>query len=707
MAHLLLDCASPDQAAGPRHHTARLGARRAIGPWENGPTVEGVGPTDTAEQSIGDRARDALGRHAWSEAHELLSDADAAGSLEPDELELLADASWWVGKLPAAIEARERAYAGYVKDGNPVMAAAAAAALGHENLLRGTYPVAAAWLNRADRHLAGIDDTIVHGWLAVVRAFQLSLEGRYEEVLAQSERAGELAATFGDRNLGTLALSCEGLARIHHGEVEKGLAQVDEATIAAVGGEIEPATAGGVCCSTIEACAALGDWKRAAQWTEAQDRWCRREHINGFPGMCRVFRAGIKRLRGDWLEAESEARRATDELAGFLPAAVGMAQYEIGLIRLRRGDLTSAEESLTRAHALGRHPEPALSLVRLAQGRVDVALASIRRALDEPDTSPSWASPQSSELGRLALLPAQAEIALAAGDVALARAAADELTGLAQRFPSVASAAAAAQTAGEVLAAEGDPGGAARLLRKAVEHWTDFDAPYDAARARMSLGTVYHLTGDDGAARLELQAARTELERLGAVGDLRRAEQALDALGGDEARSSGARQRVARTFVFTDIVDSTRLNELLGDDAWGSLIRWHDQTIRSIAAEHAGEEVKGTGDGFFLAFADTDDAIEAAIAIQRRFDAQRTSQGFAPALRIGIHRAEANRAGLDYTGTGVNLAARVEAAAAGGEVLVSGETLGVARRQFRESDRRSVEMKGFAESVDVVAIDWR
>jgi class 3 adenylate cyclase len=677
---------------------------------------QGNGQTDVTERSIGERARELLGRHAWAEAFELLTAADADGALTPDELELLAQASWWVGRLPGAIEARERAYAGYVKGGDRVMAAAAAASLGQDNLIRGTYPVAAAWLNRAERHLAGIDDTIVHGWLAVIRAFQLSLEGRFDEALAASERAGALAATFNDRDLGALALSCEGLARINNGQVEQGLAQVDEATIAAVGGEIEPAIAGGVCCSTIEACASLGDWKRAAQWTEAQDRWCKREHINGFPGMCRIFRAGIKRMQGDWLEAESEARRATDELAGFMPAAVGMALYEIGMIRLRRGDLPAAEEALTRAHALGRHPEPALSLLRLAEGNVELASASIRRAIDEPDTGPSWGTHPTSELGRLAMLPAQVEIALAAGDIALARSAADELSGLAERFPSVAGSAASSTATGEVLLAEGDAAGGARTLRRAIDQWTDVDAPYDAARARLSLGAAYAATGDAGPARLELQAARGEFERLGAVADLRRADAAMTASSGGDAAagasggaasSAGTSQRVARTFVFTDIVDSTRLTELLGDEAWGALIRWHDQTIRSLAAEHAGEEIKATGDGFFLAFADVDDAIQSAIAIQRRFEEQRHSQGFAPAVRIGVHRAEANRVGLDYTGSAVNLAARVESAADGGEILVSAETLPGARGQFREAGRRSVELKGFTDPVEVVAIDWR
>jgi class 3 adenylate cyclase/tetratricopeptide (TPR) repeat protein len=667
---------------------------------------------DVTGQSIAERGRDALGRHAWSEAYELLSDADATSALAPDELELLADASWWVGKLPDAIEARERAFAGYVRAGNPVMAAAAASALGQQSLLRGTYSVAAAWLNRAERHLAGIDDTVVHGWLAVVRAFQLGLEGKFDEALAASERAGALATTFADRNLGALALSTEGLSRIHLGDVERGLTQVDEATIAAVGGEVEPAIAGGVCCSTIEACAALGDWKRAAQWTEAQDRWCRREHINGFPGMCRVFRAEIKRLGGDWLTAESEARRATDELAGFMPAAVGMALYEIGIIRLRRGDLPAAKEALTRAHALGRHPEPALSLVLLAEGNVDAALTSIRRALDEPDPAPSWGARRRATWAASRCFPPRSR----------------------SRWPrAIRSWLAARRNSWPISPAAVRP---SRRRRRRPRPRATCSSPRVTRPpppapfgARLSNGRTWTrptkrrgrgspsrwhtpASGDAGPARMEMHAAQEVLERLGAVADVRRAADTLESIGEEGASSAGSGQssgpvRAARTFVFTDIVDSTRLNETLGDEAWGALIRWHDGTIRSLAAEHGGEEIKATGDGFFLAFPDTDDAIETAIAIQRRFDEQRRSQGFAPALRIGVHRAEANRTGLDHTGSGVNLAARVESAATGGEILISGETLRDARRSFREADRRTVELKGISAPVDVVAIDWR
>jgi class 3 adenylate cyclase len=664
--------------------------------------------SEIAKGSIESRGRDALGRHEWSEAYDVLTEADAKGTLTPAELGLLAEASWWVGRLPAAIEARERAYAGFVHDGDPTMAALMAALIGQDNLLRGSYPVARAWLNRADRHLAGVEQGAVHGWVAVVRAFQASLDGDYEAALNASLLGRQIAERFGDRDLAALALSCEGLSRIHRGDVEAGLALVDEATVAAVGGEIEPTTAGGVCCSTIEACAALGDWQRAAQWTEAQDRWCKREHISGFPGMCRVFRANIKRLRGDWLAAESEARRATDELAGCIPAAVGMALFEIGLIRLRRGDLDAAEEALSKAHDAGRDPEPAWSLLELARGRPDAAAASIHRALEDPDPRPTWWAHPSSELNRLALLPAQVEIALATGDFATARAAADELAMLAERFPSTQSRANAAGMTGAVLVAEGHASDGIRRLREALGHWAELEAPYEVAQTRVALATGYAADGDARQAQRELEAALQSFERLGAVPDAKRVAARL-ATGSPAAprRPAKGGQRVIRTFMFTDIVNSTQLAEILGDDAWTTLIRWHDSAIRTIIAEHGGEEIKATGDGFFLAFTDIDQAIEAAIDLQRRFETHRQQEGFAPTIRIGLHQAEASRAGLDYIGGGVNIAARVGSVAKGGEIVASFATLDAARRPVPAGDRRAVALKGISEEVDVRTIEWR
>jgi class 3 adenylate cyclase len=157
--------------------------------------------------------------------------------------------------------------------------------------------------------------------------------------------------------------------------------------------------------------------------------------------------------------------------------------------------------------------------------------------------------------------------------------------------------------------------------------------------------------------------------------------------------------------MFTDIVRSTNLVEALGDEAWGHLIRWHDEQLRSQFAAHRGEVVKAIGDGFFVAFQGPGDALACAVAIQRALAEHRRAHGFAPQVRIGVHAASATHEGLDYRGRGVNAAARVGALADGGEILATAQTAALAPTQ-PATGFRSVMLKGFADPVEVVSIEW-
>ena len=650
-----------------------------------------------------------MGRHEWRAAFDTITKADAEGGLSPQGLEVLAQAAWWTGQLPVAIDARERAYAAAMKTGDIQSAVQAAISLGQNNLMRLSLPVAKAWINKADKLLDGVPENLGHGWLAAIRSFYEALAGDSQAALDEATSANDIGARLGDRDLEVFGLSEKGSALMGLGRIEEGLAAVDEATVSALSGEVAPLTAGSVFCASIEACAGVGDFRRAAEWTDAQDRWCQREGINGFPGMCRIFRSDIKRLHGAWPEAEAEARLATDELRGFIPGASGMALYAIAQIRLRRGDLPAAEEALQGVHGFGLDTEPAFSQLSLAQGRVTEAVASIARALSEPGRVPSWRAASDSVIYRLNLLPAQVEILLAAGDVGPARLAADELAQIAERLATVAARAAAQTALGAVSLAEGDAAKASAELRRAVDLWNELDAPWDAARAQLVLARANVAAGDPSRAAVEARTARVTFERLGALPDLQQADALLISLSAgtpDAAPFGTSAARVVRAFMFTDIVDSTRLGEVMGDEAWNRVTRTHDQVLRSAVAEQGGEEVKATGDGFFFAFADADQAIEAAVSIQRRLAAHRDAQGFVPAVRIGIHQAEVNRVGLDYTGSGVNQAARIGDAAEGGEVLVSAATLASARHSFSESGRRSVSLKGLSMPVEVVSVGW-
>ena len=163
-------------------------------------------------------------------------------------------------------------------------------------------------------------------------------------------------------------------------------------------------------------------------------------------------------------------------------------------------------------------------------------------------------------------------------------------------------------------------------------------------------------------------------------------------------------RRVAKTFMFTDIVKSTNLVEALGDEAWEALLRWHDQTLRSLFAAHHGEEVVTTGDGFFVGFDSPEAALACAVAIQRTLADHRQAHGFAPQVRIGVHASDATQVGRDFKGKGVHEAARIAALAAGSEILASKQT---ATPRFPASEPRSVSLKGISEPMEVVSVQWR
>jgi class 3 adenylate cyclase len=212
--------------------------------------------------------------------------------------------------------------------------------------------------------------------------------------------------------------------------------------------------------------------------------------------------------------------------------------------------------------------------------------------------------------------------------------------------------------------------------------------------------------GDQAAAERDLRAARAVFERLGAKLDLAR----VDALLGETGSAGPARsaRRVTKTFMFTDIVTSTDLVGLIGDDAWADLLKWHDRELRSAFANHRGEEVNHTGDGFFAAFERAGDAIDCGVDIQRRLARHRHEHGFAPTVRIGVHTAEATREGTDYRGRGVHVAARVGAAAGSEEILVSSDTLSaMGSIRYGLSEPRQLTLKGVEDPVEARSVDWR
>jgi class 3 adenylate cyclase len=628
--------------------------------------------------------REAAGRGAWPEAYELLVAADRNGTLAGSDLELLSHAALWTGHLGASIEYAERAYARYSDEEDMQKAAMTALALAAEYRNKLQVSASQGWHQRAARLLESMEESPTHGFLALQKSMIASSRGDYDEALEHIENALGIATRHHDRDLLAQATLREGVARVNIGDVDQGLALIDEVTAAAVAGELNPMSTAIIYCNAIDACRDLGDYSRAGEWEQTATRWCERMAIAGFPGMCRVDRAELMRLRGAWNDADQELQRATEELADFNPRVAGQAFYEIGEIRLRMGDLEAAEQAFNQARDMARDPEPGLSLLRLAQGKTDAAARSIKRALEEESLV---------RLDRARLLPAQVEIALVAGDVKTARAAAEDLDAITSDYriseritPALE---ASAQLAwGAVRLAEQDSAGGVTCLRRAIKLWQEVDHPYEAARTRVLLANAYREQGDEDGAKAELEAAKSAFDRLGARLDAQRASERLT-------------RRVTKTFVFTDIVDSTKFSELLKERWEKVVLKVHDETIKRIVTDHGGEIVKTTGDGFFLAFSQPSSAVEAAIAVQKQLE----DQAFPAEVRIGLHTTEAQDDGGDYHGEGINLAARIGELAQGGQILASCDS--VTGIPLVCSSPDETQLTGFSEPVKITSIDWR
>ena len=639
--------------------------------------------------------REAVRRYAWREAFDLLTTADQTGSLNADDLEGLAEAAWWRGRADACIGARERAYPLHLDAGRPRRAALLALALAKGQFEQRNSAVANAWLNRAERLLRDEPIGVEHGYLSRLQAvIALEADSDYEKALALAAQTVEIGTRFGDGDLMALGLQDQGRALVARGQVGEGMALLDEAAVAALSGELRALTTGIIYCNLIGTCEGMADYKRAGEWTDAARRWCDRQSISAFPGLCRVHRAEVIRLQGAWQEAELEARSAYEELRGFNVGYAAAAIYVIGETRLCRGDLVEARDAFQQAHELGREPNPGLALLRLAEGDIGAAAAAIKRGL----------AAERQPLPRARMLPAQVTIALAGGDRATAAAAAGELESISSTYTTAALRAHAHFARAAVTLAEGNADGAVRDFCDALALWREIEAPYEEAKTRVALAAAYQAGGDPEGGVLELRAAHATFARLGAALDERHVAKLLGEVGQLPAQPA-AGHPMTRTFMFTDIVKSTQLVEAMGDEAWNEVLRWHDQTLRGLISRHTGEEISHSGDGVFASFTQPERAIECAIQIQRTLADHRRTHGFAPQVRIGVHQADATRVGLDYRGKGVHEAARIAAEAKGGEVLASRHTAQPCN--FTLSEPREVSLKGIAQPVQVVSVSWR
>lgn len=489
---------------------------------------------------------------SWQATYKRLYELDKASPLDPPELVELATSAFLIGKDSESLAALMRAHQGFVHMSDPCRAAGTAARIASIFMNGGDVAQAAGWMARAARLLDESGEPgAERGHLRLLEARQSIMSGNVAAAEAKFAEAADVGARFGDADLTNLARQGHGRALIELGQVERGVALLDEVMVSVMAAEVSTITAGIIYCSVISACADLFDIGRAREWTQALSRWCDAQpEMVPYRGECLVHRAEIISLRGVWQDALHEAELACRHLSEPPgQPAFGAALYQVADLHRLRGELDEAEAAFRRVADSGRSPYPGLALLRLAQGRRDDAAATIGRLLQEARQ----------RRARSKILGAAVEIMLACGDVAAARRAADELDAIAESFKTPFLQASAAQARGALLLAEGDPAAALVACRTLWTLWRELEVPYEAARAQVLIAQACRSLDDRDSADLELDNARRTFQQLGAKLDLERLR-----IPGVAARSHSG--LTARELEVLRLVATGRTNRAIADE---------------------------------------------------------------------------------------------------------------------------------------------
>lgn len=478
--------------------------------------------------------RAAYERRAWDDAYRFLECAGDAAPLAVDDLERLAMSAYLTGRDDAYLRALERTHHAYLDAGACHRAARCAFWLGLRLVFRREMAQAAGWFGRAHRLLEReAHDCAEQGYLMLPHVEQHLAAGNLEAAYAVASGAVVIGERFADADLVACARHLQGRVLLRQRRTKEGFALLDEAMVSVTAGELSPLLTGLIYCSVIEACQQVHALGRAREWTSALGRWCSEQpQLISFSGTCRMHRAEIKRLSGAWQDALDEAKQAVERLTQSNNRKdTGGAWYQLAEVHRLRGDFEAAEQAYRSASHYGFEPQPGLALLRLAKSQIDAAAAAIRRVVHAT----------TDQVGRIRLLPAHAEIMLAADDIEEARCACRELEDAAEGYGTELLCSLASHVRGAVELAEGEAQGAVIWLRRAIEWWQQVEAPYEAARARVMMGLACRALGDNDGAALELQAARTAFQQLGATPDVSRVD-ALLRLRSEEARNLSTRE---------------------------------------------------------------------------------------------------------------------------------------------------------------------
>ena len=347
---------------------------------------------------------------------------------------------------------------------------------------------------------------------------------RHDTVTARrlGAEARALAGSLGEVDLEMLAQASLGFATVCEGNIAEGMRLLDEATAAAVGGEMtDPDAIVTTCCYLISACERVRDYDRAGQWCDRAIRLADRWSYRFMFAYCRTHYAGVLIWRGAWTEAEAELEAATGELATTFPAMAAEGIARLAELRRRQGRVEDAEALLDR---LDVQPLRALGSKLALLGRAALALdrGDATTAIDLAERF-LRGLPSEDQVERIDGLELLARAQAARGDEAQAARSMAELRAITMAIATPSLRGIVNFVEGVMAAASGDHEEARRRFEDAVDLFAEGGAPYEVARSRLELGKSLTALGRLDAASRELQAALSILEQIGAARERERA----------------------------------------------------------------------------------------------------------------------------------------------------------------------------------------
>ena len=453
-------------------------------------------------------ARAAYTRGDWRAAYDHFGRAVTTAELSTDDLSSYGMAAWRLGYGRESIRLSEEAFNRLVAENNTRTAAMKAADVALQWLNGGDQTITRVWVNRARRLLESSPEDEAFAYLLYVDSQLSVIDGQYDAGVQRALELEEFVARRNSPGLTALCLAASGLSKLPFARTSEALADLDEAMMPVLAGQVPVDWAGDIYCAVIHECYRLGDLARMKTWTNAMDKWREGPEVaaSWYGTTCEVHKWQLLSATSDYRELEQRLVDALSVIEDFHVGTAGEGHYELGDIRRRMGDIDGAREAFARARAIGFEPLPGEALMKCQLGDDAGAWNDLRMRMDAEED----------EISRIRLLPAAIEIALARDRVDEADKYCRELEDGAERFDSPGFRAWAQHARGAVLIKQGSPAEALPILQDALRRYRSTQRRYEMAQVCEWMSRAHEAAGDSAAAADDRANAESIYQQLGA-----------------------------------------------------------------------------------------------------------------------------------------------------------------------------------------------